>query len=50
MDAERLLPTQDANEVAAEQLSAFVRLVHEDQKEEEGAAPLFVFDASSTIP
>jgi hypothetical protein len=43
MDVERVRPGQDANEVAAEQVRAFVRLVHED--EEVRAAPLFVFDA-----
>jgi hypothetical protein len=45
MDVERLRPAQDANEVAAEQVKAFVGLPHEDEKEEERAAPLFVFDA-----
>ena len=45
MDVERVRPAQDANEVAAEQLGAFVRLAHEDEEEQEGAAPLFVFDA-----
>jgi hypothetical protein len=43
MDVERLRPTQDANEVAAEQVKAFLRLLAEE--EEERAAPLFVFDA-----
>ncbi len=43
MDAERVRPAQDANEVAAEQVKAFLRLSPEE--EEEGAAPLFVFDA-----
>src|SRR5215212_3126298 len=45
IDVERLRPEQDANEVATEQLRAFVRLAREEHKEEEGAAPLFVFDA-----
>jgi hypothetical protein len=49
MDVERLRPAQDANEVAAEQVKAFVRLAHEGEEEQERAAPLFVFDASSTI-
>src|SRR5918992_4063042 len=45
MDVERVRPAQDANEVAAEQVKAFLRLSHEDEEEEERAAPLFVFDA-----
>ena len=46
MDVERLRPAQDANEVAAEQVKAFVCLLHEDEEEQEQrAAPLFVFDA-----
>src|SRR5215216_6246291 len=45
MDVERLRPAQDANEVAAEQVKAFVRLPHEDEEEQQRAAPLFVFDA-----
>jgi hypothetical protein len=46
MDVERLRPAQDANEVASEQVKAFVRLPHEDEEAlEERAAPLFVFDA-----
>ena len=46
MDVERLRPAQDANEVAAEQVRAFVRLPHEDEEaQEKRAAPLFVFDA-----
>jgi hypothetical protein len=45
MDVERLRPAQDANEVAAEQVKAFVRLAHEGEEEQERAAPLFVFDA-----
>jgi DDE superfamily endonuclease len=46
MDVERLRPAQDANQVATEQLRAFVRLLAENEKEEERAAtPLFVFDA-----
>ncbi len=42
---ERICPAQDANEVAAEQVKAFLR-----RSPEEGATPLFVFDAFSTIP
>jgi hypothetical protein len=45
MDVERVRPAQDANEVAAEQVKAFMRLWHEDEKEQQRAAPLFVFDA-----
>jgi hypothetical protein len=45
MDVERVHPAQDANEVAAEQVKAFLRLPHEDEEEEERAVPLFVFDA-----
>jgi hypothetical protein len=41
VDVERVPPTQDANEVAAEQVKAFLRR----SPEEEGDAPLFVFDA-----
>jgi hypothetical protein len=41
MDVERLRPAQDANEVAAEQVKAFLCL----SSSEERAAPLFVFDA-----
>jgi hypothetical protein len=42
LDVERRVrPAQDANEVAAEQVKAFVRRL----PEEEGVAPLFVFDA-----
>ncbi len=44
MDVERLRPAQDANEVAAEQVKAFVRLLARE-KQEERATPLFVFDA-----
>jgi hypothetical protein len=40
MDVERLRPAQDANEVATEQVKAFL-----DRSPEEGATPLFVFDA-----
>src|ERR671915_375620 len=40
MDVERVRPAQDANEVAAEQVKAFLR-----RSPEEGVAPLFVFDA-----
>jgi hypothetical protein len=45
MNVERVRPAQDANEVAAEQVKAFL-----SRSPEEGATPLFVFDASSTIP
>jgi hypothetical protein len=46
MDVERLRPAQDANEVAAEQVRAFVRLPHKNEEaQEQRAAPLFVFDA-----
>jgi hypothetical protein len=47
MDVERLRPAQDANQVATEQLREFVRLLAENDKEEERTAttPLFVFDA-----
>ena len=45
MDVERLRPAQDANEVAVEQIKAFVRLLHEDEEEQQRAAALFVFDA-----
>lgn len=41
VDVERLRPTEDANEVAAEQVKAFLRR----SPEEEESAPLFVFDA-----
>jgi hypothetical protein len=41
MDVERIRPAQDANEVAAEQVKAFLRL----SAEEERTTPLFVFDA-----
>src|SRR5215213_5759439 len=44
MDVERVRPGQDANEVAAEQVKAFLHLSAEED-EEERAAPLFVFDA-----
>jgi hypothetical protein len=50
MDVERVRSAQDANEVAAEQVKAFLRLPHEDEEEAQRAPPLFVFDASSTIP
>ncbi len=40
VDVQRVRPAQDANEVAAEQVKAFLR-----RSPEEGAAPLFVFDA-----
>src|SRR3712207_6161155 len=35
MDVERVHPAQDANEVAAEQVIAFLRPPHEDEEEEE---------------
>jgi hypothetical protein len=41
VDVRRIRPAQDANEVAAEQVKAFLRL----SPEEERSAPLFVFDA-----
>ncbi|MCA1719107.1 MAG: transposase [Actinobacteria bacterium] len=41
VDVERVHPTEDANEVAAEQVKAFLRR----SPEKEEAAPLFVFDA-----
>jgi hypothetical protein len=41
VDVERVRPAQDANEVAAEQVKAFLRRA----PEEEGDIPLFVFDA-----
>jgi hypothetical protein len=40
LDVERVRPARDANEVAAEQVKAFLR-----RSPEEGVAPLFVFDA-----
>ena len=49
MDVERLRPAQEASEVAAEQVKAFVRLPHEDEEEQERVTPLFVFDAVDTI-
>jgi transposase len=45
LDVERLRPAQDANEVTAEQVKAFLH-----RSPEAGVAPLFVFDASSMIP
>jgi hypothetical protein len=41
VDVQRVRPAQDANEVAAEQVKAFLRR----SPEEEEFAPLFVFDA-----
>jgi hypothetical protein len=41
LDVERVRPAQDANEVATEQVKAFLRLSPEEQR----VAPLFVFDA-----
>ena len=43
MDVERIRPAQDANEVAAEQVKALLRLLAEEKVQR--AAPLFVFDA-----
>src|SRR5215210_4141994 len=40
VDVQRVRPAQDANEVAAEQVKAFLR-----RSPEKGIAPLFVFDA-----
>jgi DDE superfamily endonuclease len=40
VDVERIRPAQDANEVAAEQVKAFLHRSHEEE-----GAPLFVFDA-----
>jgi hypothetical protein len=45
LDVERVRPAQDANEVAAEQVKAFLRRSPEEEEEEEGVTPLFVFDA-----
>jgi hypothetical protein len=42
VDVERVRPAQDANEMAAEQVKAFLR---RSSSPEEGATPLFVFDA-----
>ncbi len=42
VDVERVRPTEDANEVATEQVKAFLC---RSPEEEERAAPLFVFDA-----
>jgi len=42
VDVERVRPAKDANEVAAEQVKAFLR---RSPEEEGDAAPLFVFDA-----
>jgi hypothetical protein len=41
VDVQRVRPARDANEVAAEQVKAYLRR----SPEEEGSAPLFVFDA-----
>ena len=41
VDVRRVRPGQDANEVAAEQVKAFLRLWHEEER----VIPLFVFDA-----
>jgi len=49
----RVRPGQDANEVAAEQVKAFLRLwpeEEEEEEEEERVAPLFVFDAGYYDP
>jgi hypothetical protein len=48
MDVERLRPAQDANEVAAEQVKAFLRLWPEG--EEERVAPLCSSLTLDTIP
>jgi hypothetical protein len=49
VEVERVRPAQDANEMAAEQVKAFLRRLpeeeEEEEEEEEAAAPLFVFDA-----
>jgi hypothetical protein len=46
VEVRRVRPAQeDANEVAAEQVKAFLRLSPEEEEEEERVAPLFVFDA-----
>ncbi len=46
VDVQRVHPAQDANEVAAEQVKAFLRLSpEEEEEEEERVAPLFIFDA-----
>jgi hypothetical protein len=45
VDVRRVRPAQDANEVAAEQVKAFLRLSPEEEEEEERVAPLFIFDA-----
>ena len=49
MDVERLRPAQDANEVAAEQVKAFVRLPHKNEEEQERAAPLASSSTLDTI-
>jgi hypothetical protein len=46
VDVRRVRPGQEANEVAAEQVKAFLLLWPEEQR----VAPLFVFDAFSMIP
>jgi hypothetical protein len=46
VEVRRVRPAQeDANEVAAEQVKAFLRLSPEEEEEEERVAPLFVFEA-----
>jgi hypothetical protein len=45
VDVRCVRPAQDANEVAVEQVKAFLL-----RSSEKGVAPLFVFDASSTTP
>ena len=45
MDVERIRPTQDANEVAVEQVKAFLRLSLEEEEKKKRTTPLFVFDA-----
>jgi hypothetical protein len=50
MDVERLGPAQDANEVAAEQIKAFVRLLAEDEEEQEMAPLRCSSSTLDTIP
>jgi hypothetical protein len=45
VDVERVRPSQDANEVAAEQVKVLLGRLVKVQ-----TVPLFVFDASSMIP
>src|SRR5215207_339885 len=46
MDVERVLPAQDANEVAARQVRSFLLLRRSSCEEGTATTPLFVFDAS----